>query len=107
MPFSPGTSFNGFYTRSPGRRGDVTVFEHPSAGFCRATLIGPHTYATDTLNPNSSLACSHDLRQRSLEDLTLPSVLGTYPVGKLGDNDGSRVTAVLFLLQPAITRASP
>src|SRR5207253_5870432 len=49
---------------------------------------------------NSSPECFHKPRQPSLEDLTLPSILGAHPIGQLGDDDGARVTAVLFLFEP-------
>src|SRR5436190_23873608 len=49
---------------------------------------------------NSSPECFHKPRQPSLEDLTLPSILGAHPIGQLGDYDGARVTAVLFLFEP-------
>src|SRR5437773_10060332 len=49
---------------------------------------------------NSPPECFHKPRQPHLQGVTPPSILGTYPISQLGDDDGARVTAVLFLFEP-------
>src|SRR3989442_218605 len=88
---------------APGGRRDVAVFDgHTLAGFFeQALLLSPDVCNRHVEPVDSSLECVHKPRQPGLEDLTLPSVLGAHPVGQLGDDDGARVTAVLFLFEPS------
>src|SRR5207253_3247733 len=79
------------------------VFDrHTLAAFVeQALLLSPYVCNGHVEPVNSSLECIHKPRQPGLEDLTLASLLGAHPVGQLGDDDGARVTAVLFLFEPS------
>ena len=78
---------------------DVAIFDgHTPAGFVeQAFLLSPHVCNGHGDPVNSSLECIYTPRQPGLEDLTLPSILGAHPVGQFSDDDGARVTAVLFI----------
>src|SRR5215831_6210728 len=86
-----------------GGRRDVAIFDwHTLAGLIeQSLLLSPHVRDRHVEPVNSSVECVHKPCQPSLEELTLPSILGAHPVGQLGDDDSARVTAILFLLEPS------
>src|SRR5262249_39067272 len=82
---------------------DVAVFDWQTlAGFVeQSLLLSPHVRDRHIEPVNSSMECVHKPCQPSLEELALASILGAHPVGQLGYDDGARITAVLFLLEPS------
>ena len=83
----------------PNLEGSRAVFDgHTLAGFVQqALLLCPHVGNGHVEPVNSLLERVHQPRQPGLQHLALPSILGAR---QLGDNDGARVTAVLFLSEP-------
>jgi hypothetical protein len=81
---------------------DVAVFDgHSLAGLVEQTLLlSPHMCNRHIEPVDPSAECFHKPSQPSLQGLTLPSILGTYPVSQSGEDDGAGVTTVLFLFEP-------
>lgn len=84
------------------RRGDVTVLErHPLPSFIDlALLLRPDVGDRHVEAVDPSVKRIDETGEPFLESFTLPSLIRANPVSELRDDDGARVTALLFGAEP-------